>query len=474
MYTWTCSVISMMDSSNDKGLSSDVLAVTWQWSHSIDPSGFTTRTVSGKLLLDSAVVAGGTGADFFRNVITQAIPVTLYFKRESMEFTQSEDGRVLSFSVVDVETEYTLPPPITAGHASFMSRVHGYGEAGALNVDYNLSGWFESSAAHGKNEIIAAIVALMLAKFSTVGSNVIFTERVMREDIYGRNRIDFSISAIQPAGALAQGNDTSGTASNIDFNAGLQTFGIQPPGSNGVALFINPYGQTEGLGSGAWAFAPSLYDADPSSNVTSSGGYNFNMSQQPPTVGPPGTFGGEPPTTGDQSQPVIDGISDLHGTAPFIAFHEVISYEYDNHLVQLVPKLATAMPVIQQAGVPSLITIQAGYSKQVAKSITDIKAFGNPPAFPVSLYNVQSSYVSTPNVEPIGDGVYNIYSCEWRYVFLKNAQPTADDTQFVPFDPRRPNAATNPTVNSQQLPFGNSNPYSESPAPGSILQLPQT
>src|SRR5579871_902437 len=47
LYRWNvgCEVM-------DRDLQSDVLAVSFQWSHKVDASGFTTRTANGKILIE--------------------------------------------------------------------------------------------------------------------------------------------------------------------------------------------------------------------------------------------------------------------------------------------------------------------------------------------------------------------------------------------------------------------------------------
>jgi hypothetical protein len=461
MYVWTVTVNTM-----DSTISSDVLAVTFQWSHSVDPSGFSTRTVSGKLLLASNVIfAQKQSADYYRNVIVQAVPVTLYFKRELMEFTQSEDGRILSFSITDVEQLNTLPRPITAGHVSWMSRLHGYGEGSQLSVDYVLAGWFESSIAHGKNEMWGAVMNLTLAKFAPViaSGQVIFTERILREDVYGRNRIDFSISATVVGGALTTSNQIPGdgnaeVAAQIDLSVGLDTFGILPPGSDGDPIRIQPYGGTDGVGSGSYALAPldhgSPYDADPQSAVTPSGGLQLESGAPPQNLQPPDPTGGNVPPSGGDPGPVGSGISDDHKKNAYVAFHEVLNYHFDNGLVRLTPKVAGEAPIIQQVRNPTLTVTQAGYSIQIGKK-DDVLSFAQPPYYP---WPITESYVNLTNADPISDGIHMAYKTEWRYVFLCDQvlDSNGDSAIVLPLDPRRPDI-TPKSVTMQQMPFGNQN-----------------
>src|SRR6185437_325116 len=159
-------------------LTSDVLAVTWQFSHTVDASGFTTRTVSGKILIEGGTVQAGQSADHYRAIVANAIPSLTWYKFESAQYTQSEDGRVLSFSVTEVEQNWTLPNPITDGHVTWASRLGGVDSE--FIIDYTLSGWFQSSAAHSKIEILNAIGALAASRFGGITGTLIPGERVIR------------------------------------------------------------------------------------------------------------------------------------------------------------------------------------------------------------------------------------------------------------------------------------------------------
>lgn len=401
----------------------DVLAIVYEWTHAIDPNGYTTRTVTGQLVVTSDSVKSGVSADHFRYVIVKAVPQPKWFKRTAQEYHQSADGRTLSFTIVDAEQQWTLPTPMTSGSATWHVRLGGILSGQGLQVDYTLSGYFETSAAHGKSEILAAIYNLAAQRFGTVQGVLIPGDRDIRESVYGQ-RIDFHLSAIGYAGTLPDGTP--------DYNVGLNTIGAQPPGSDGQPILLNPYGQTDNLNSGIIAASPQAYDACnppettptttiPSGDVTGgdSGG------SQPPTGG----------VTGDNR-----GVSALQLKNPFVEVAETVSYELDNKIKVFYPKVLSAGPVFQQTANPSLRVIQAGYFKQVAKSAADVSA-PNPPIFQ-NRGQVLSAYVSPATPEPIGDGSYNLYTIHWRYVaetkaVVADANLTQNELAF-PLDPRRP------------------------------------
>jgi hypothetical protein len=424
MYRWTCSINVM-----DANLTTDVLAITWQFVHRVDASGFSTRTATGKLLLDSGIVQAGQSADHYRSVITNALPALTWFKTAEMDWAQSEDGRVLTFTITEVEQNWTLPSPITDGHVTWMSRLSGFGGDNALSVDYVLSGWLETSAAHTKYEILQVVFDLAAAKFGAISGTVIPGDRLIREDVYGRNRIDFSISATSPGGAAATGD--------IDYTVGLATFGLAPPGSDGRPIKINPYGQTDGLTSGSVGFSPILYDAT-SASVTQSGGYSFANQQQPPNTIEYSDSQRQPPGGSDLKNK-LDGVSDVMKNNPIVLFHEEISYETDNNLRYFAPKAANTDPFIQQTAAPKLAVIQAGYMKQVAKTAADLTG-PNPPLSDTSLnlhYQADKSYFSLGVPEPISDGTWNVYTTHWRYFMYCTKKLPTPDTFNLPNDPRR-------------------------------------
>ena len=264
MYRWTLTVVTKENVSTttpSPNEANGILAMTWEFTHAIDANGYTTRTTSGTILLESGQVQNDLGADYDRTVVTNAIPVPKWFKRTSMDFHQNPNGRVLSFTLVDVEQYLTLPIPITGGHADWTIRTPGILSGQDLIATATLSGYFETSAAHSKTELLNAIYNLATVKFAGLpaDSSCIPGDREIRESVYS-NRIEFTISASFAIGTLANGQ--------VDYNAGLQTVGVAPPGSDGTAIGINAYGQTDNLNSGVVAATPQPFDALSSPQLT--------------------------------------------------------------------------------------------------------------------------------------------------------------------------------------------------------------
>jgi len=422
-YQWRVSVTAM-----DKNLATSVLAVTWQFGHHIDASGFTTRTVTGKILIEAGSVQAGLSADHYRAIVSNAVPALTWFKFDQATYVQSEDGRVLSFSVTETEQFWTFPKPITDGHVSWTVVTPGL-LTGNLMCTYTLSGWIETSAKYSKKLLLDALFSLASVRFGAISGTQVMGERMIRETLFGRNRIDFLLSAQAPVGTA--------TSSDTTFNftvAGMESFGIRPPGVDGAPMQINPYGQTDDLSSGSVAPSPNLYDA-----TTNTGDYQFSAaSTNPNNTGVLQQSNRPTPDSSPGGNPVQNGISDRHIENPIVEFHEKISYEFYNHVVTLMPKKSGLDPITQQTSEPLARIIQAGYMSQVAAKVADLESLANDPVYDGIHYAIEQSYISVPVAEPIGDGSINKYTTEWRYILVGKKNVINDNSDFVlPLDPRR-------------------------------------
>lgn len=428
-YSWSIDVTSKQCFGDDCSISGgtvadpdNILSISHRFDHSIDLSGYTTRTITGKLRLRSqAPEFGNQTADQYRNVITSFLPNN--FQRESQQFTQSENGLELTFSCTDVEKNYTLPQPITAGQADYSVRIS-TNPAGdqALMAQLSLTGYFEASSNVTKATIYERIIDLVNAKFPTnTGSLLVWQDRDITESIYHPNRVSFAFSATLPSS-----NDENNP---VNFNVGLSSFGQAPPGSNGQGQFINPYGQSGNVNSGVIGSVPQPSDAcDPNpqtfgpTNISTSGGsYGSNPVKQPES-------GFVYPNT---------GASQTHYDGPMPTVEEVISYDYNTGVSMFNPKSLGASQIAQQTSNPSITVTQAGYCTRIGKSL----AQAPPVPVPVLPNAVMLlKYISPTAVKPYGDGTFNIMRVSWRYVMRETqpidfAQPQAI---ALPFDPRRP------------------------------------
>ena len=405
-----------------------ILCLTRSYEHQVDDNGFTRRTVSGKLEVTSTAVAANTPADSFRGTILDEIPLPKGYQRTSQQFTQSPDGRVLSYSITDQEVMWTLPPSITSGRASFTVR----SAPMEAMQEYRLSGRFAAPATVSKATIATAILNLAVQKIlgNNSASLVILPQSIeLTEEVYG-NAIEFNITCTGTGSAVA---DT-----NLCLPS-LNTIGGKPYGTTQQAQFVGPYGGDGVTGSSGLvadepiiydACAPTLtagqYQAPQSSTLT----YNQNTpnsnsgSTPPPPNNPYGTGSSDGPV-GSQSQGDYIAANGGHLASPYSDYHEEISYGIQNNAVAFLPKQAGSAPVIQVTATPSLLVYQAGYASRFVYQ-NDPKYVPVPPT-PVLGANgtVISATVTPASCRPYGMSGWSIYTLRWNYVIrLKTALPT--------------------------------------------------
>ncbi len=408
-YTGTCSF---------SGNGGDILAFMRKFDYRVDTNGFTTRTVSGKLIVSAVAVRANRNADQYRFFVRPVLPVN--FQPIDQSFSLSEDGTELSFNFVDAEQMYTLPDPITEGNASFMVKV---AASGGL-INYALSGYFAAPATVDKSLIVTRILDLAEKYFPAGQTNFFFEQREFRSSVYHPNRIDFNITATSSAGTTADGQ--------YDFNTGMDTLTGNPPNSNGYAHPVGPYGGDSAGDSGVNSPSPIRYDSCAPVSFSNTGLESGGIVP---------VEGGGSRQDGTIVPPVTGGISPEQKANPWVAYHERLSYEVDNGLVFFEPKNLKTNPIMQQARPPSLVLVQAGYAMRYG---TDPSTGPSAPQ-PVgsgSAWAMLSASVQPSNPEPIGDGSTLRMTLHWRYVMryarafglgLLDAEPV------YPLDPRLAN-----------------------------------
>ncbi len=320
---------------------SNILSLSRSFTHTVDRNGFTTRRVTGTVVVTSAEALAIRGGDWWRELCLPILPIN--FHRDSQEFVVSRDQRTMDFSCVDKEQMWTLPKPVTSGQANYMVRQDGVGGL----VTYSLSGRFEAPSTTSKRDILLAIADLVANRMTA--EFVIWQSRSINEDVYG-NSVAFDISWTA-AGVSEDGNV-----------ADYSRFGAMPPGYNGgKAAMAGPYGSDgETATSGIIAHGLSLYDACQGGlgqlpNVTIKGA-DTRTSGEDPTTPRDDTGGG----SGSEGQYP----SSAHRSAPFIAYHERLCWVIDNHIVVFPSKKKGVKPVIQQTANPTCTLIQAGYASR--------------------------------------------------------------------------------------------------------------
>lgn len=414
-----------------------ILSITRRFDHAIDPNGLTTRTVSGKLVVSSEMIRRfSTTADAYRQDVVP--PVPSYFKRESQSFSLSEDGRELTFTIVDVEQVWNLPDPITSGNASFSIRVDGTGTIATMT----LSGYFDAPYSISKQTILQQVFALVDQRFSLSDANqsLFMESNEITEAVYG-NRIDFNFVATTAAAGIGEGTVTIDNIESL-FKSVNSKMGSPPPGNSGIFHPLTPYGGDAGGQSGVIASLPFFtHDACNRGTEDVRPSIPTNTVDTPPQGGGgSGVPGNDPPINGDQPN-----VSDAHKKAPFLAFHEEISYEIDNGWVIFTPKSTVHPPIAQQARQPVVHIIQAGYAIRLAKSPSDLGGTVPKPImgtsgalFPASGKLLKAS-ISPYTPEPIGSGSARRYTVHWRYLMqsTQNAMQGTMPEITYPADPRQ-------------------------------------
>jgi hypothetical protein len=407
-YTWEITCFRKECASQ---ASADFLSLTYQYSFVVDQQGYCTRTVSGKLL----VKASATPADKYRLHVVPTIPKN--YKRVSQNFAQSQDGRTLTFAISDAEVPYPLPEKITEGDASWTITSQLNAMLGA-----SLSGHFQGPRSVTKADIMARILELFTNKYGAnalvIGPGNPWTFRTMefRESIYA-NRIDFSFSAERGAAMTAK--------------LLSQLLGQLPPNRNAPHP-IGPYGDA----GNEMAPLVGTYDACIQTEQTETGQRVQNNGMTAPDP--------ETPSEGMQDIDSLLSSSDNLASAdqkqaPYIAYHERISYEFDNGIVVLQPKAIEGVgPFVQQTHLPALRVIQAGYCTRLAKDPN------NSPKPPQPIMSLPGAVLLQASIEPMtpvsqSDGITRSYTVFWRYIIQSLAtQPSLVDKDEIiwPTDPR--------------------------------------
>ena len=385
--------------------SENILSFQRRYSFAIDQDGYTTRTISGTL----HVSARATPADSYRNVAAPECPA--WFERVSQTYDQSDDARTLTFTIVDKERTWTLPEGITTGQASF----HIHQENNAV-IRMTLSGWFACPIDTWKPNILTHIRNLMEQKFPDGPGGVQFFDTFdLTDDIYD-NKISFTVSG-QMGGAL-----------NRDVMGVVAGFGERPPDTTGSATIANPYGGHGTENSGVMAADAIIYDA--------SGTQTFPSANIKPGGSPAAVEAGSKTDGSWNPVSLPDGISDEQKNSPYIAYHDVVSYEIDNGRVVLCPK-SPGNPIILQVHAPKLTIIQAGYAVRVAKSNKYWPQAPNPVYSGADAAFLQS-YIS-PASEEIINEAWSKWTIHWRYVMVAKKSPTAANNPMLaaPLTPQR-------------------------------------
>ena len=411
-YTWELSTFKK-ECANQ---CSKYLYLAYRYDHVLDVNGMVTRTINGKL-----VMRGGNNADDYRNAVTPLL--TPNYKRISQAYNLSEDGRTLLFSVTDEEIKVALPNPITDGQASFTVSTE---QSGSM-ARAVLAGYFQAPRSTAKADILTAVVNLGTAKFGPVftnpdGQNVYFEHAEVKETLFGKdaNRIDFTFvmfigAQMSPAGLVNCPLFQQG------MPATLGQSWVGPYGATGAYWEVNPTDPFDGCIKDGNGNPPSMSTGQTTGSTTA----NIQQDVSPPT---------------NATGAVVNKASTTQQNAPYISYHEKISFELDSGITALYPKIAGATPLLCQTRIPVLRAIQGGYARRVC-SYSQYSTYAK--VVPAALVGSQGTtlhrFVEASNPEPMPDGVNCRFTVTWRYIQIFTDQTAVNfDTANLPmpFDPR--------------------------------------
>lgn len=407
-YEWSVKVFRRECDDVKSTVQKKILSITRQYSFEVDAAGYTTRTVTGTIIVTDK--AGSV--DRYRSSI--AVPLHGGWRREKSSYSTSKDQRTLSFSIIDREVFVTLPNGVGKGEASWTVRLADMG----ARVFYNLSGRFDGSKDTKPGDLLGRILDLVKAKFPMSDPSLVFEDVQMASGVY-ENSISFGITA---SGVVGKNPTTSKT----DLKSVFESI-TRPLTSSNRSYLPSWYGGVPSPGS--WSPELAVFDAcSPSNSIPTS---------SPGTSATPVNQGSKANQGSGGSGVPQNGMSPENLRTPYVAFHERISYEYDNHVVQIPSKTESIPAFTQKLNPTTTIIVQSGYFSVYSASASSVPY----PPVPVGYGQVMSSSVMPLNPEPIGDGSVNMYTVHWRYVIAgdKNVgdKTPAGDIIQLPVDPRR-------------------------------------
>lgn len=410
-FTWQATAFRKDCGELLQGTVPGILSVMRTYSYSIDVAGYATRSVSGTL----KTTRQGAPADQYRSFVDPGLPTR--FRRIQQQFSQSPDGRTLTFNIVDQEVYATLPQQIADGEATWAVKIADLG----ARVFYVLNGRFRGGPSTPKPALFAAILALVQSRFPLADPSLIFEEASVDDAVYD-NELTFSVVASGVIGTLTN----QGQIFNALFNGML----TPPPGSTGISFLAGPYGDLPGQPH----IAPLFQRSDPCTVVP------YKVESSPTSIEGQTAPGVEiAPSGGNDSVPQ-DNVSEAHLTTPFVEYHEAIGYHFDYKVSRMDRKDDggdEAEPTFTRSSRPSVIATQAGYLKCYAQNAFSVP----PPAPPIWPSGIKREAWVRPDVgQPVADGVWKLYTVHWRYVlewkYYVGANAPGDGFVEWPTEPR--------------------------------------
>lgn len=216
----------------------DVMSHVWTQSFTFERNGLQTHTVEGRLSVRSdagvsvsqARVRLGANPDKYRRIVVPDLPSG--FVRESMDFATDSEGNTLIYRVVNRETVRGLPGPAKLGTATVQVR-----QGEDLLVRKSFRGTLEGDTSAAPGAMIAQLVRMSqnIVKYAGAGSDKINSVVFEIDDVFDRNVVKFSVSAINFNPTITSLSSSIGVRIFDNILSGITEF-YQEPDPYGSAL----------------------------------------------------------------------------------------------------------------------------------------------------------------------------------------------------------------------------------------------
>lgn len=175
-----------------------VVSHRWEQTFSVDRNNYTTRTVTGTMVLSTkAAVGDTTNPDFYREYIYP--PYILGFKRERADFVISSDAKTIRYTIVDREEYRPYPGVAQYGSGSYSANLVG------SNLIKNFTITLEGAKNTYPGALVDAAYMAMTKRIninSAVANGDIVTSADLEEDLFA-NKITLTVKAIAKNGLQA-------------------------------------------------------------------------------------------------------------------------------------------------------------------------------------------------------------------------------------------------------------------------------
>lgn len=168
---------------------SGVLSNRWSVVDYIDNNKMTDRTISGRLRVTTPLLS----PHHFRGWVVPTLQAG--FRRDSVEFTVTEDGLWLQYTIVDKEIAYAAPYPATSWELEHIEK-----SDTALTMEASVNVVLTGDRDVPRRELFAIAMAIVKAKLYSGFNGKPVTEQISMVDNYGdsNNSVGISCHTLRP------------------------------------------------------------------------------------------------------------------------------------------------------------------------------------------------------------------------------------------------------------------------------------